>query len=169
MIDNAAIDFYGADWCGDCHRAKAALDRFGVAYSLHDIEHEDGAAEKAIAISGQQHIPVIRVRRWLMAGGAFGHAVASQMQGTRPDLIQHCVCHLTSRTRRIVSCSARRRMWVGFRTVDVRLPNGLCPTRGHCLHVIAFFGKFLLGFGNGCRTYGKPSINRLSRENQRRE
>jgi hypothetical protein len=60
-------------------------------------------------------------------------------------------------------------MWVGFRTVDVRLPNGLCPTRGHCLHVIAFFGKFLLGFGNGCRTYGKPSINRLSRENQRRE
>ena len=154
MIDNAAIDFYGADWCGDCHRAKAALDRFGVAYSLHDIEHEDGDSVR---------------RRWLMAGGAFGHAVASQMQGTRPDLIQHCVCHLTSRTRRIVSCSARRRMWVGFRTVDVRLPNGLCPTRGHCLHVIAFFGKFLLGFGNGCRTYGKPSINRLSRENQRRE
>ena len=51
---------YGADWCGDCRRAKAALDRFGVAYNLHDIEHEDGAAEKAIAISGQQHIPVIR-------------------------------------------------------------------------------------------------------------
>ena len=54
------FDFYGADWCGDCRRAKAALDRFGVAYNLHDIEHEDGAAEKAIAISGQQHIPVIR-------------------------------------------------------------------------------------------------------------
>ena len=50
MTDNTAIDFYGADWCGDCRRAKAALDRFGVAYSLHDIEHEDGAAEKAIAI-----------------------------------------------------------------------------------------------------------------------
>ena len=60
MIDNTTIDFYGADWCGDCRRAKAALDRFGVAYNLHDIEHEDGAAEKAIAISGQQHIPVIR-------------------------------------------------------------------------------------------------------------
>ena len=112
MIDNAAIDFYGADWCGDCHRAKAALDRFGVAYSLHDIEHEDGAAEKAIAISGQQHIPVIR-----FADGSW--------------LVE--------------------------------------PSATHCLHVIAFFGKFLLGFGNGCRTYGKPSINRLSRENQRRE
>ena len=68
MIDNAAIDFYGAD----CHRAKAALDRFGVAYSLHDIEHEDGAAEKAIAISGQQHIPVIRFAdgSWLVEPSA---------------------------------------------------------------------------------------------------
>ena len=72
MIDNAAIDFYGADWCGDCHRAKAALDLFGVAYSLHDIEHEDGAAEKAIAISGQQHIPVIRFAdgSWLVEPSA---------------------------------------------------------------------------------------------------
>ena len=63
MIDNAAIDFYGADWCGDCHRAKAALDRF---------EHEDGAAEKAIAISGQQHIPVIRFAdgSWLVEPSA---------------------------------------------------------------------------------------------------
>ena len=71
MIDNTTIDFYGADWCGDCRRAKAALDRFGVAYNLHDIEHEDGAAEKAIAISGQQHIPVIRFAAdgsWLVDG-----------------------------------------------------------------------------------------------------
>ena len=52
--------------------AKAALDRFGVAYSLHDIEHEDGAAEKAIAISGQQHIPVIRFAdgSWLVEPSA---------------------------------------------------------------------------------------------------
>ena len=63
MTDDTTIDFYGADWCGDCRRAKAALDRFGVAYNLHDIEHEDGAAEKAIAISGQQHIPVIQIGR----------------------------------------------------------------------------------------------------------
>ena len=51
---------------------RAALDRFGVAYSLHDIEHEDGAAEKAIAISGQQHIPVIRFAdgSWLVEPSA---------------------------------------------------------------------------------------------------
>lgn len=40
--------------------SQGGIGPFGVAYSLHDIEHEDGAAEKAIAISGQQHIPVIR-------------------------------------------------------------------------------------------------------------
>lgn len=126
MIDNAAIDFYGADWCGDCHRAKAALDRFGVAYSLHDIEHEDGAAEEGHCDQRTTAHSRDSVRRWLMAGGAFGHAVASQMQGTRPDLIQHCVCHLTSRTRRIVSCSARRRMWVGFRMDFAQLADIVC-------------------------------------------
>ena len=57
MIDNAAIDFYGADWCGDCHRAKAALDRFGVAYSLHDIEHEDGAAEMPLRSADNSTFP----------------------------------------------------------------------------------------------------------------
>lgn len=57
MIDNAAIDFYGADWCGDYHRAKAALDRFGVAYSLHDIEHEDGAAEKGLRSADNSTFP----------------------------------------------------------------------------------------------------------------
>ena len=36
MIDNAAIDFYGADWCGDCHRAKAALYLFVFSHNLHN-------------------------------------------------------------------------------------------------------------------------------------
>lgn len=44
-------------------------------------------------------------------------------------------------------------MWVSSWTGDGWLVDGPCPARGHCLHTIAFFGKFLLGFGNGCRTY----------------
>lgn len=55
----ATIEFYGADWCGDCRRAQATLDRLGVAYNHHDIEHEEGAADKAVEISGQKHIPVL--------------------------------------------------------------------------------------------------------------
>jgi mycoredoxin len=63
---NTNIDVYGADWCGDCKRAKAALDRFGLAYNWHDIEHEDGAEAKAVEISGQKHIPVV-----LFSDGSF--------------------------------------------------------------------------------------------------
>lgn len=55
----ATIDFYGADWCGDCRRAQQVFARLGVEYTHHDIEAEEGAAEKAQEISGQRHIPVI--------------------------------------------------------------------------------------------------------------
>ncbi|KFF30790.1 glutaredoxin domain-containing protein [Bifidobacterium bombi] len=57
--NEAIVNIYGADWCGDCKRAKAALERFGVSYAWHDIEHEDGAEARAIEISGQKHIPVV--------------------------------------------------------------------------------------------------------------
>lgn len=54
-----AIDIYGATWCGDCKRAKDAFARFGVDYIWHDIESEEGAADRAQQISGQKHIPVV--------------------------------------------------------------------------------------------------------------
>lgn len=58
-LSEATIDVYGADWCGDCIRAKAALNEYGAAFRWHDIEHEEGAADKAVQISGQKHIPVV--------------------------------------------------------------------------------------------------------------
>ncbi|KFI50737.1 mycoredoxin [Bifidobacterium amazonense] len=61
-----AIEMYGADWCGDCKRAKAALQRLGAEYVWHDIESEEGAADRAVEISGQKHIPVV-----LYPDGAF--------------------------------------------------------------------------------------------------
>lgn len=54
-----AIDVYGATWCGDCKQAKNTLEELGTEYTWHDIETEDGAADCAVAISGQQHIPVV--------------------------------------------------------------------------------------------------------------
>ena len=54
-----SIDIYGADWCGDCKQAKATLSRLGAAYVWHNIEQEEGAADRAVAISGQKHIPVV--------------------------------------------------------------------------------------------------------------
>ena len=55
----ATIDFYGAGWCGDCVRSKRLLDALGVDYAHHDVEHDDIAKDRAIAISGRQSIPVI--------------------------------------------------------------------------------------------------------------
>ena len=50
---------YGADWCSDCRRAKALLDREGVDYDYVDVEQSAGAADAARAISGRTNIPVI--------------------------------------------------------------------------------------------------------------
>ncbi|OZG65212.1 NrdH-redoxin [Bifidobacterium hapali] len=63
---NSNIDVYGADWCGDCKRAKDTFNRLGVAFTWHNIETEDGAADRAVEISGQKHIPVV-----LYSDGAF--------------------------------------------------------------------------------------------------
>lgn len=55
----SGIEFFGADWCGDCRRSKRLLDGLGVEYTLHDVEHDAEARERAIALSGRQSIPVI--------------------------------------------------------------------------------------------------------------
>lgn len=53
------IDVYGADWCGDCTRAKMLLDRHNVTYNWIDTDADEVARAKAIEISGLQKIPVI--------------------------------------------------------------------------------------------------------------
>ena len=56
----ARIDFYGAEWCGDCRRTQRLLDSLEIPYIHHDVEHDDVAKEQAIAISGVQSIPVVQ-------------------------------------------------------------------------------------------------------------
>ncbi|MGN6446725.1 glutaredoxin family protein [Amnibacterium sp.] len=59
MTDPQAITVYGADWCSDCRRSKALLDRDGVAYRWVDVEASKEAADEAMAISGRPSIPVV--------------------------------------------------------------------------------------------------------------
>ena len=54
-----AIDFYGAEWCGDCRRSKKLLTNLGINFNYLDVEHDEAAQFKAIEISGRQSIPVI--------------------------------------------------------------------------------------------------------------
>lgn len=56
----AEIEFYGADWCGDCRRSKSLLNTLGVEYDMFDVEESKENAEKAQAISGRTNIPVIK-------------------------------------------------------------------------------------------------------------
>jgi len=55
----AEIKVYGADWCGDCRRAKGMLDRMDVSYEYLDVDIDLDAKAEAIRISGRKNIPVI--------------------------------------------------------------------------------------------------------------
>ncbi|MBK0419572.1 NrdH-redoxin [Leucobacter sp. CSA1] len=50
---------FGADWCGDCRRAKLVFDRAGAPYRYVDLVADPAAAEVAKDISGRSNIPVI--------------------------------------------------------------------------------------------------------------
>lgn len=56
---SAGITIFGADWCGDCTRAKQFFDERGTAYEWIDLEAHPEAAAQARSISGRNNIPVI--------------------------------------------------------------------------------------------------------------
>ena len=53
------IVIYGADWCGDCRRAKRLLDDRGAAYIWVDVEGDPAMAEEARRIGRSKRIPVL--------------------------------------------------------------------------------------------------------------
>jgi glutaredoxin len=53
------IVVYGADWCGDCRRAKQLLDRRGADYVWVDVERHPVMAEEARRVGHSTRIPVI--------------------------------------------------------------------------------------------------------------
>lgn len=54
-----SITVYGADWCGDCVRAKRLFNELSVAYEWVDLVETPEAAATAETISGRKNIPVI--------------------------------------------------------------------------------------------------------------
>lgn len=48
----AKVEMYTTQWCGYCARARALLERKGVAYSDYDVDEEAGKREEARARSG---------------------------------------------------------------------------------------------------------------------
>lgn len=58
-MSDTPIEFYGAAWCGDCRRAQALLEHYGVEFTYHDIDASEEDKAKAIEISGLPKIPVL--------------------------------------------------------------------------------------------------------------
>ncbi len=48
----AKVEMYTTQWCGYCARARALLQRKGVAFTEYDVEEEAGKREEARARSG---------------------------------------------------------------------------------------------------------------------
>jgi mycoredoxin len=54
-----SVAFFGAAWCGDCVRAQALLEHYGVDFTYHDIDASAEDKARAIELSGRPNIPVL--------------------------------------------------------------------------------------------------------------
>ncbi len=56
----AKIEIYTTPWCGYCARAKALLDRKGIAYTEIDVSTNPGARDQMIErAQGRRTVPQI--------------------------------------------------------------------------------------------------------------
>jgi thioredoxin reductase (NADPH) len=56
------IIMYGADWCPDCRRAKAFLDKHNISYRFNDIELNQESVKRVEAINkGKRIIPTFEI------------------------------------------------------------------------------------------------------------
>lgn len=64
----ANVTIYSAPWCAFCKTEKQYLDHLGVAYTVKDIEEDEGVMEELIAKSGQKSVPVTDIDGVLIRG-----------------------------------------------------------------------------------------------------
>ena len=59
-MTNAAIKVYGADWCGDCRRAKSFMEEHGIQFEWIDVQDDPEAREVVERLNdGKRIIPTI--------------------------------------------------------------------------------------------------------------
>lgn len=58
-MSDAEIVIYSTGWCGFCQRARALLERKGLAYRDIDIEQDAALRAEMIARSGRRSVPQI--------------------------------------------------------------------------------------------------------------
>jgi glutaredoxin-like protein len=55
-MEQSGITVYGANWCGDCRRAKKFMDDNGVGYQWVDVENDPAAIELVLKLNGGKRI-----------------------------------------------------------------------------------------------------------------
>lgn len=62
MSEQKQVVVYGAEWCADCHRAKALFDQYGIAYTYYDIDKDEAKKQRMIELAdGKNIVPVITI------------------------------------------------------------------------------------------------------------
>lgn len=64
------VIIYSAEWCAFCKTEKQYLDRLGVAYTVRDIEKDEGAMDELLAKVGgtTSSIPVTDINGEIIRG-----------------------------------------------------------------------------------------------------
>ena len=59
-MPESKIVIYGADWCGDCLRAKRFLNQFNIPYQWINIDRDELGEEFVLKVNkGMRSIPTI--------------------------------------------------------------------------------------------------------------
>lgn len=58
-MGDAPVTIYTSAWCGYCARAKALLDRKGIAYREIDVDGDAAHRREMIARSGRRTVPQV--------------------------------------------------------------------------------------------------------------
>lgn len=74
----AKVEIYGADWCGFSARARALLDKKGVAYEWIDVDRTPGSRDVMQERGGGHTLPQIFIEDKPIGGCDEVHALEDQ-------------------------------------------------------------------------------------------
>lgn len=101
------ITMYGADWCGDCIRAKAFFDENGVGYDYINLEEVPDAADIVLERNnGLKRIPVIVFPDDTHLTEPSNEALAAKLAELAPD--EQCAVHAANDLTVVENAQDRR-------------------------------------------------------------
>ena len=79
------VEIYTKSWCPFCHRAKALLDKLGMAYREHDVTTDETQEREMRERSGRRTVPQVFIDNYHVGG--FDDLHASYQSGELFELL----------------------------------------------------------------------------------